>query len=58
MKGCWDPQKNPGGALYYKQAFRQLRAFSSQLQIIPLSSDISKPNHTKLIFLNQEEVLN
>jgi len=49
--------KNPDGALWYQQAVRQLRAFSSQLQISPLSSGISKPNQAKLMILNQEEVL-
>jgi len=34
-----------------------MRAFSSQLQISPLSSAISKHNQAKLIILNQEEVL-
>jgi len=44
VKGCWaPPKKSPDGAVY-QQAFRQMRAFSSQLQISPLSSAISKPN--------------
>jgi len=35
-----------------------MNAFSSQLQITPLSSAISKPNQAKLTILNQEDVLN
>jgi len=40
------PQKIQMGL--YQQAFRQMRAFSSQLQISVLSSAFSKPNQAKL----------
>jgi len=55
VESCCAPQKNPDGVLLYQQAFRQMRAFSSQLQISPLSSAISKPKQAKLIMYNLGE---
>jgi len=49
------PPKNPDGGLYYQQAFRQMRAFSIQLQISPLSRAVLKPNHAKQIIYNLGE---
>jgi len=51
VKGCWGrPKKFRWGP--FQQAFRQMRAFSIQLQIIPLSRAISKPNQVKIIMYN------
>jgi len=49
------PPKNPDGALQYQQAFRQMGAFSIQLQISPLSKAIAKTNQAKLIMYNLGE---
>ena len=49
------PPKKTDGALEYQQAFRQMHAFLSQLQISPLSSAMSKPKQAKLIMYNLRE---
>jgi len=47
VKGCWGPTKNFRWGP--QQALRQMRAFSRQLQISPLSSANSKLKQAKLI---------
>jgi len=44
VEGCCGPPENPDGAFWYQQALRQLRAFSSQLQISPLIASLNAIN--------------
>jgi len=54
-KAVGAPSENPDRVLWYQQAFRQRRAFSSQLQISPFSSAVSKSNQAKLTMYNLGE---
>jgi len=55
LKAVGPRKKNQDGAVWYQQAFRDMRAFSSQLQNSPLSNAMSKPNQAELIMFNLGE---